>query len=162
MNYKKTRSAIAATMLLIATSGCFKLSENSGAKSIYRYINKTGVEVALVGKANKNFNIPDSIVIPNGGTFECSYSYPSTEEGGLLTFPFDLGNQSADSKQIPMTIYYNKEVHVSYTPQSLGKNPTILGDNSSYSEKRTDGKNFTLVIWTYTFTEQDYQKAIEK
>lgn len=120
------------------------------------------MEVALVGKANKNFNIPDSMVIPNGGTFECSYNYPAAEQGGMLTFPYYLGEQNGNPEYTPVKIYYNNEVHVSYTPQTLGKNPTILGDNVSYAEKRTDTQNFTLVIWTYTFTAQDYKNALKK
>lgn len=159
MKYRKIILTSIAAMLLMSLIGC-SISDQGSIHRIHRYINKSGVEIAMVGKAF-GADIPDSLVIPNGKTFECGLRYPGMSEGEYEIFPYDFGNSYNEAEYIPIKVYYDKKICVSYTYKDKGKNPMML-EEGSYVKERTEKKNLITVIYTYTFTAEDYQKVLQE
>ena len=104
-------------------------------------------------------DIPDSLIIPSGETFECKLRYPVLlDEEYDLKYPYKFGNPNNESTFIPLKIYYNKDICVSYTYKDKGKNPVGI-NRGSYSIEFPESEEST-VIYTYTFTPEDYQNSI--
>lgn len=150
-----------ALLLLVATVGC-KVTDTTGIRKIFRYVNESGVEVALVGQHNPFYNIEDSTVIPSGETFECSLDFPEMDEGSYSTFPYKLGgpDENPPIDYIPIKVYYNKNICKSYIETDKGKTPADL-NNGSYTITRTSERKKKIRTYTYTFTAEDYQNALK-
>ncbi len=153
---KKCHFIFAFAALLLTLTGCKWTDENVILK-IHKYVNHSGVQVAMVGDAYGN--IPDSLVIPNGETYECSLHYPLMDYEYDLKYPYNFGNPNDESTFIPLKVYYNKDICVSYTYKDNGKNP-MMQEEGSYTYERKEKKHRTTIIKTYTFTPEDYQNAI--
>ena len=148
-------SIIAVSVLALSLTNCSK--DTTGVLRIHKYINQSGVQVAMVGEGFGN--VPDSLVINNGETYECSLRYPSMNDGYYEKFPYNFGNRDNEAEYIPLKVYYNKDICVSYTYKDEGKNPAGV-DRGSYEVQRKEKRNLITVIYTYTFTPEDYQNAI--
>ncbi len=131
--------------------------QNDGILRIHKYINHSGVQVAMVGDAYGN--IPDSLVIPNGETYECSLHYPLMDYEYDLIYPYNFGIPNDESTFIPLKVYYNKDICVSYTYRDKGKTPVGI-NRGSYEIDSKVSKKLNTLIYTYTFTPEDYQNAI--
>ena len=154
---KNCQIILICAIFMITLTGC-KLTDQDSILRIHKYVNLSGVQVAMVGEAYGN--IPDSLVIPNGDTYECSLRYPVLmEEEYDLKYPYNFGNPNNESKFIPLKVYFNKNVCVSYTYKDKGKNPVGI-NRGSYSTEVTESNDLTTLIFTYTFTPEDYQNAI--
>lgn len=105
----------------------------------YAFVNKSGVEVAIVPKESKAY-IPDSLVLQNGGSYCWDVLYP---------YPINRNND-------PVYIYFNKTVVVRYFDYpGTARDPRHSGQYTDELVK--DG----LSYYTYTFTAEDYQRALE-
>lgn len=137
--------------------GC-KVTDKDGVTRIYRYVNESGVEVALVGQPSGNYKIPDSLVVQDGNTFECSfgYSYLHHVEN---KFPYNLGGPTTypSTPYIPIKIYFNKNIRVVYTYKDYtARNPMFVEQIGPKKKKHKK-----IYTYTYTFTAEDYQNAIK-
>lgn len=142
--------------ILLTLVGC-KRTDQLVIQRIHKYVNHSGVQVAMVGDAYGN--IPDSLVIPNGDTYECSYRYSVMMEQYDSRYPYNFGHPNDETTFIPLKVYFNKNICVSYTFHDKGKNPVGI-NRGSYEIERKESKNLTTLIYTYTFTPEDYQNAI--
>ncbi len=149
---------IAVSVFAFSLTSC-TTDTMGGVLSIYKYVNQSGVEVAMVGEAYGN--IPDSLVIKNGETYECSLHYPA-EDGDYYSaiFPYDFGDPYTEAEYIPIKVYYNKDICVSYTYKDKGKNP-MMREKGSYEYQRKEKRKLITVTYTYTFTPEDYQNVIK-
>lgn len=153
-----------AMMLFLFSTACTKTSDSGGITEIYRYVNESGVEVALVGERQGRFVIPDSLVLQNGESFECSAGFNGDGgDGGMSqSFPYKEGEPGA---LIPLKIYFNKTVRMTYYAENTGKNSRnpFLSDNAyvkTWQEKKHKKEIEIINTYTYTFTAEDYQNAL--
>lgn len=155
MKYSQILFASVVAIFTLSLTSC----TDQGGIQVVKYVNKSGVEVALVGDAYGN--IPDSLVIPDGETYECNLRYPGMMEGEYnLLFPYNIGNPDTESKDILLKVYYNKDICIGYRYKDIGKNPLRLR-TEAYVEEEKRSKNLITVISTYTFTPEDYQNSID-
>lgn len=152
------RKIIYPVCFLMTVMGC-KVTDQGSVTDKYRYVNESGVEVALVGNAIPYFGIPDSLVLQNGDTFECSIKYPEMDAGIFPGYPYYLGGPTTDpsSAYIPVKIYYNKNTCIVYTHKDYTERNPIFVEQSSLTKKR----HSKIYTYTYTFTAEDYQNAIK-
>lgn len=168
MKNKKITSPLAISLfLLCAACG---VDDNESVTRIFRYVNESSVEVALVGEPNDNFDIPDSLVLQNGGFFECSDSHAAMEETRYPSFPYKIGNSDVvPVEYIPIKIYFGKTIYQTYYFNEENcdlRNPFYYGiEPLSYIKTTREEKNKkhvkTIYTYTYTFTAEDYQNAIK-
>lgn len=118
------------------------------------FVNKSGVEVAFVVKCRDNgyaysTDIPDSLVLLPDTEYGWDVYYPTTKNSPVL-YPYPpLGDISF------IKLYFDKTLDVKRFEQ--GRYPLHL---SNYVE----GPNSVKYkhIWTYTFTVEDYQRAVKQ
>lgn len=134
----------------------------------YRFINESGVEVALVGEPNDNFGMPDSLVLSNRESKECFFGYNSFSSGLFPNFPYKgYNNITEPYTNFPIKIYFDKKTCVIYYDREDDiplRNPFSYGeDHLSYVKTKREEKNKkyikTIYTYTYTFTAADYQSA---
>lgn len=65
MKNKKIIPWILFTTFISTASCVVGVTDNTSSTKIYRYVNESGVEVALVGETNDNFDVADSLVLQN-------------------------------------------------------------------------------------------------
>lgn len=148
---------IAVSVFSLFLTNCAE--DTTGILRIHKYVNQSGVEVAMVGDAYGN--IPDSLVLKNGETYECSLRYSVMGRGEDEDFPYNFGNPRNDAEYIPLKVYYNKDICVSYTYKDEGKNPVGVNRGSYEVQYKKKTRRLITVIYTYTFTPEDYQNAIK-
>lgn len=154
MNYKTGLT----TLAFLAILGC-KITDQDSFTETYRYVNESGVEVALVGEPYQSFKIQDSIIIKNGNTFECGIGYSGlSNPESVFPYRLEADNGNTLTKSIPIKIYFNKNVCMRYTIEDKGKNPA--NRDESYNTTVTRKKHRTIYTYTYTFTAEDYQNAL--
>lgn len=148
--------------------GC-KEVDTDGRTNTYIYTNESGVEVALVGKTYKNFNIPDSLVLQDGESKEYSFSFNSFSGGMFSTFPYERYDyQTTPLTYIPLKIYFDKTIPVVYYFHGDNpdlRNPLFAETKTSYHKTQREEKKKkyirTITTYTYIFTAEDYQNAIK-
>lgn len=104
----------------------------------YAFMNKSGVKVAIVPKGTFS-NIPDSLVLENEEPY-----FWSVHDSGPISKIYD-----------PIYIYFDEKYVVRYFDYpGTARDPR----RSSYTDELIkDG----LSYYTYTFTVEDYQRALE-
>lgn len=91
MKNRKMIMLISLTIFL-SLEGCFlgKMTDNHSSKDVFRYVNESGVEVAIVGEINEHADMPDSLVLENGASYEHTINYPAMASY-VYGFPYNLG-----------------------------------------------------------------------
>lgn len=118
------------------------------------FVNKSGVEVAFVVKFRDSgydyaIDIPDSLVLPPNAEYGWEVYYPATKNSPVLYPDPPLGDI------VFIKLYFDKTLDVkSFAP---GRYPLHL---QNYEEE--PNPVVYKHIWRYTFTAEDYQRALEQ
>lgn len=126
----------------------------------FSFVNKSGVEVAVLVKHISYddifyFNFPDSIVL--GPDQEYSWDI-YLQEYYTKTSPAYHPNPPLGEVRA-IKLYFDKTVLKEY--KSYPKEDRYPADMSNYVKSASSDERYKKQ-WTYTFTEEDYQKALEQ